>query len=84
MVTFGCSTVTARADEDGISFWILGFFGSLAATPQQPGWSLGSIFYNTNVSASGVRNIGADVGVDAHIDVAGLNCPIVISRPPSA
>src|SRR5436305_615448 len=29
----------AAADEGGVSFWIPGFFGSLAATPQQPGWS---------------------------------------------
>ena len=27
------------ADEGGVSFWIPGFFGSLAATPQQPGFS---------------------------------------------
>ena len=27
----------AHADENGISFWVPGFFGSLAATPQQPG-----------------------------------------------
>jgi hypothetical protein len=39
------------ADEGGVSFWIPGFFGSLAAAPQQPGWSVASIFYNTNVSA---------------------------------
>ena len=26
----------ARADEGGVSFWVPGFFGSLAATPQQP------------------------------------------------
>ena len=31
---------TALADEGGVSFWIPGFFGSLAATPQQPGWSV--------------------------------------------
>ena len=30
----------AHADEGGVSFWVPGFFGSLAATPQQPGWSL--------------------------------------------
>jgi hypothetical protein len=39
------------ADEGDVSFWIPGFFGSLAAAPQQPGWSVASIFYNTNVSA---------------------------------
>ena len=30
---------TAIADESGVSFWVPGFFGSLAATPQVPGWS---------------------------------------------
>ena len=41
----------ALADEGGVSFWLPGFFGSLAATPQQPGWSLANIDYYTNVSA---------------------------------
>jgi hypothetical protein len=45
----------ARADEGGVSFWLPGFFGSLAAAPQQPGWSLTSIYYHTSVSA------GADI-----------------------
>jgi hypothetical protein len=43
------------ADEGGVSFWVPGFFGSLAATPQQPGWSLATVYYHTSVSA------GADV-----------------------
>jgi len=33
---------STRADENGVSFWLPGIFGSLAATPQQPGWSLPS------------------------------------------
>ena len=41
------------ADEGGVSFWIPGFFGSLAATPQQPGWSLVNMYYHTTVSAGG-------------------------------
>jgi hypothetical protein len=45
----------ALADESGVSFWVPGFFGSLAATPQQPGWSLATVYYHTSVSA------GADV-----------------------
>ena len=40
-----------RADEGGVSFWIPGFYGSLAAAPLQPGWSLTDIYYHTNVSA---------------------------------
>ena len=43
----------ARADEGGVSFWVPGFFGSLAATPQQPGFSLALIYYHTSVSAGG-------------------------------
>src|SRR6267154_1605420 len=43
----------ALADEGGVSFWVPGFFGSLAATPQQPGWSLANIYYHTSVSAGG-------------------------------
>jgi hypothetical protein len=39
------------ADEGGVSFWLPGFFGSLAAAPLQPGWSLTSIYYHTSVSA---------------------------------
>src|SRR5215813_2043635 len=41
----------AAADEGGVSFWLPGFFGSLAAAPQQPGWSLTSMYYHTSVSA---------------------------------
>ena len=44
---------TAKADEGGVSFWVPGFFGSLAATPQQAGWSLANIYYHTSVSAGG-------------------------------
>ena len=43
----------AIADEGGVSFWVPGFFGSLAATPQQPGFSFASIYYHTSVSAGG-------------------------------
>ena len=44
---------SAEADEGGVSFWVPGFFGSLAATPQQPGWSEANIYYHTTVSAGG-------------------------------
>lgn len=41
----------SAADEGGVSFWIPGFFGSLAAAPLQPGFSFASIYYHTSVSA---------------------------------
>src|SRR5882672_1486364 len=55
VATFALYPEISRADEGGVSFWVPGFFGSLAATPQQPGWSLATIYYHTSVSA------GADV-----------------------
>ena len=54
---------SAFADEDGTSFWIPGFFGSLAAAPQQPGWSWTSMLYNTNVSASGNAAVAREVTI---------------------
>jgi hypothetical protein len=41
------------ADEGGVSFWLPGIFGSLAAVPQEPGWSVATIYYHTTVSAGG-------------------------------
>jgi hypothetical protein len=39
------------ADEGGVSFWIPGFFGSLAAAPMVPGFSLASMYYHTSVTS---------------------------------
>jgi hypothetical protein len=41
----------ASADESGESFWTPGSFGSLAATPSQPGFSLTSAYYHTSTTA---------------------------------
>src|ERR1700675_1742799 len=57
----------ALADEGGVSFWVPGFFGSLAATPQQPGWSFATIFYHTSVSA------GADVAFARQVHRGNIN-----------
>jgi hypothetical protein len=43
----------AHADEGGVSFWFPGQFGSLAAVPQAPGWSLGILNVYESVGASG-------------------------------
>jgi hypothetical protein len=47
------STEIARADESGISFWLPGLYGSLAATPTTPGWSVGAIYYHTKLECIG-------------------------------
>ena len=59
------------ADEGGVSFWIPGFFGSLAATPQQPGFSLANIYYHTTVSA------GADVARAREITIGKIPVNLV-------
>jgi hypothetical protein len=56
-VSIALQSHSALADEGGVSFWVPGFFGSLAAAPQQPGWSLANIYYHTSVSA------GSDVAL---------------------
>jgi hypothetical protein len=53
----------SRADENGASFWIPGFFGSLAAAPQQPGWSAVMIYYHTDVSASGSAALSREISI---------------------
>src|SRR3974390_2262249 len=66
-----CCTNTARADEGGVSFWIPGLFGSLAAVPQQqPGWSLSSIYYHTSVSA------GGDVALQREFTIGKIPAPL--------
>src|SRR5277367_4105166 len=73
---------SALADESGVSFWVPGFFGSLAAAPQRPGWSLATIYYHTSVSAGAdvarsrefeIRNIPANLTarVNANVNATG-------------
>jgi hypothetical protein len=62
-VAVATTTTLSLADEDGVSFWIPGFIGSLAATPQQPGWSMTSLLYNTNVSASGNAAVAREITI---------------------
>jgi hypothetical protein len=57
----------SRADESGVSFWLPGQFGSLAAAPGTPGWAFASIYYHTSVSA------GADVAASREIQIGRFN-----------
>ncbi len=43
----------AYADEDGVSFWLPGQYGSLAAVPSEPGWSIPLIYYHSSVDGGG-------------------------------
>jgi hypothetical protein len=54
------------ADEGGVSFWLPGLYGSLAAVPQAaPGWSLYTFNYYDNVSA------GAAVAAARQVTIGG-------------
>jgi hypothetical protein len=56
------------ADEGGVSFWLPGLYGSLAAVPASaPGWALGTFLYNTSVTA------GADVSTAREITIGRFN-----------
>ena len=75
---------TAFADENGISVWLPGIYGSLAAAPQQPGFTFTAINYFDSVSANGSVaasreitigklspnvNVNLNVAVSAKVDV---------------
>lgn len=66
------STIS-RADESGISFWIPGFFGSLAAVPQAPGWSLGVVYYHTSVAAFGNAAAAREIQVGRFSPTVNVN-----------
>jgi hypothetical protein len=55
----------AVADETGVSFWLPGTFGSLAAVPVQPGLSAGMVYYHTSLSA------GGDVAASRELQIGG-------------
>jgi hypothetical protein len=55
----------ARADEGGVSFWLPGFYGSLAAAPLEPGWALTSMQYFDSVRAGGDVALARNVTIRA-------------------
>jgi hypothetical protein len=99
ILTLGAVAITvelAAADEGGVSFWLPGIYGSLAATPMQPGLSFASVYYHTSVSASGnvaaarevtigglnpTVNVNLNANLDANVDLVLLNPTYVFSTP---
>ena len=69
----------ALADQGGVSFWVPGFFGSLAAVPQQPGFNAAAIYYHTSVNAGGevaaakqieVGRVRPNLNVNLNVDLS--------------
>jgi hypothetical protein len=63
----------AKADEGGISFWIPGQFGSLAAAPQLPGWSFATLYLHSSASASGDVAAAREFTIGAFTRTATVN-----------
>ena len=61
----------ARADEGGISFWLPGLFGSLAAVPGNPGLSWSNIYVHPQVSAGKTQAFARGGEIDLGIDGTG-------------
>jgi hypothetical protein len=86
----------AVADEGGVSFWLPGQFGSLAAAPSQPGWSFANVYYHASVSGGGdvaaareftigafTRNvnINLNVNINARVDIDFVSTSYVFATP---
>jgi hypothetical protein len=73
----------SRADEGGVSMWIPGFYGSLAATPLQPGFSFASILYHTSVSADAAVAVSREITIGRFNPVVDINAAAQLRSPPS-
>jgi hypothetical protein len=75
----------AMADEGGVSFWLPGTYGSLAAVPAAPGWSFSAFDYYASVSAGGsadfVRGGGIVAGVKSFGDSVFVSPTYVFAAP---
>jgi hypothetical protein len=86
----------SQADEGGVSFWLPGSFGSLAAAQQVPGWALGIVGLHTSASAGGdvaaarqatigkfntTANINLNANINAHADIVAVAPSYVFATP---
>jgi hypothetical protein len=88
LLTIGAVALSSRqaiADEGGVSFWLPGTYGSLAAVPAVPGWSFSTFNYYDSVTASKgadfVRGGGIVASVNSRIDFLFVNPAYVFATP---
>jgi hypothetical protein len=81
----GLTPRAAHADNGGLSFWLPGIFGSLAAVPGQPGWSWSTLYVHLDVSGGGGKEFqrgGAIVaGLHARSDVVASGPTYIFATP---
>jgi hypothetical protein len=63
------ASTVSMADEGGVSFWLPGQFGSFAAVPGDPGWSLPLLYYHTSTDAGASKSFSRGGRVRAGLDV---------------
>src|SRR6476620_6282445 len=70
LAALAVGAISADADEAGISFWVPGTYGALAAAPLPPGFSLAEVYYHSPIKA------GADVATAIQIPRAGVTAKL--------
>lgn len=84
-ISLATTPTTALADEGGVSFYIPGLFGSLAAVPGDPGWSLDTFYVHAQSDASATKNfqIGGNIvaGLSARPDLLLILPTYTFARP---
>src|ERR1022692_5028041 len=83
-MALACAAVTsasngALADENGVSFWLPGLFGSLAAVPQQPGWSLIVTNYYDSVGASAAVAASREITIGRFNPTVNVNLNVNVN-----
>ena len=70
---------TSLSDEGGTSFWQPGTFGSLAAVPAEPGWSLELVNYYTSANAGGAVAAAREVTIGRLSPAVNVNLNVNLS-----
>jgi hypothetical protein len=78
-----CSASISSADEGGVSFWIPGLYGSLAAAPQVPGWAVGIIDLYNPVSAGGNVAAARQVTINRFKGTVNVNLNSTLKANPN-
>jgi len=85
MVFVASAPNPAKADIGGMSFWLPGLMGSLAAVPGQPGWGLANIYIHLDTGARGgkeFQNSGSVVsGLHARADALAIAPSYTFATP---
>jgi hypothetical protein len=73
------------ADEGGLSFWLPGLFGSLAAVPGEPGFSFATVYVHPSAKAAAgeafPRGGRLDLGVDGRGNLVAFGPTYTFEQP---